>query len=460
MAALTIAFSALAQPGLYANFPPNVRQSFAWGITDNLALTYEDLSTMVQFIFERNYGLTTEQAKERTLQISDSGLRKIAVNSFSIDYVEVPAETFHKLGVFKSAESQHIPKNELYSPIRFQKDGKDYVRWFIHPLRQDRRFLNHIGNPPVQSGRFLGQFTESRSVVLQDTANGKFWSLKLSLPESVGPFKNKTLLAEKAEQQFKSSEIILGNKIKEGHESTGFIHEQEFMGIQSELWNEGQLVRSLSILNDGKLLLPYSAIFSRGLAFFLKALKSSEANVAREKKWLAEKPGKAAAELYHREAVIVNSNHSQNSVLLLSADGEPLSYERRDFDFEFDSQRKDKKNSPLKEILPRFNGSAQLDWSMTNGFRGNSYYSSIEAKIAHSFYKAFTDRYQTLRGKPLETGDFSKKIVYKDRHYHWDTKLLKSSQELKELAKEAGWKTLDSARSLGFQKCLNFYSEP
>lgn len=383
------------------NFPENVRQSFAWGITDNNVLTRTDLEIIAQAVVEKTYGLTTEAAKARVKELSVSGLRKVSTESFMVDYVELSIRELERLGKANVLVSQFMGSETLNSPIRFQRNGESFIRWFIHPLRKDLSFLEKLGNPKIESGQFLAQMTESRSLLIMERASGHYWTIKLSLPVSVGPFKDKTYLSHQAEIQFKSSEYLLEQQKNSVYRDTQFLHEQEAFSFKSNDINEGQLVRSLAILKKGGYLLPYSSIYSNGLSRYLAPARSQQHFVTQEKRWLGQEPGFAAANLYAGDGLIVNSNHSQNSLLLLSAEREAVKYIRRDMDFDLDGDNFP--NSKAKSFLsPKHIRTSGVNFSMTNGFAGKSYYQPLITNIVASFYASFLEQYKELKQKPTD----------------------------------------------------------
>lgn len=412
-------FCSKAFAQLTNSLPENVRQSFAWGVTDNFVLTRDSVELMAKFVLTKKYKFSEIDMNEKIKDLSDANLRQLAIESFLIDYVEVSEEYLNKVGRFSAEFSKYLNSTENSSPIRFKRNGQSFLRWFIHPLRTNTDFLKILGSPPIQHGGFLAQMTESRSLVLMNRISGDFWSIKLSLPAGIGPFvADKALKEDEVRSQFDASEHLLRQRKAGVYEDTQYIHEQEYAGFRMGDFQEGILVRSLNILKNSKnYLVPYSGIYSRGLAHYLSKSISNEQISKLENKWLGEEPGKAAAEIYAKDALIVNSNHSQNSVLLMNSEKMPISYLRRDFDLDLDQNHEKAMNAP--RLAADIVATPMISIGMTTGFNEKkfAYDQGRASQFVLSFFKSFTHHYQVLRKqKPIEF-NYKNYIVYNRGHF-------------------------------------------
>lgn len=407
-------------------FPENVRQSFAWGITDNSALKIEDLTAMAKALLISK-GKSEQEVEAELKGKTDKEIKEIITSPFLIEYVEVAANEVEKLGRYFSGTSQYLPQE--HSPISFTKDGVEMMRWFISPLRSDRSFLNHFGNPEVKRGQFLAQLTESRSVVLMDRESGETWSLKLSLPEAFGPFKKgKEFQGYQAQFQFRMSEHLLKLKDQKKLPATQFMAEVGFSSFESADFSEGQLVRSLDALKKGRYLLPYSAIFTGGLEKFARLNPGIDPG-KQTKRWLSVEPGRAAANLFFVNGLSLNSNHSQNSLLILSPEKVPIGYLRRDTDLDLAV------NEPGADEVRSFfrvhaSDDVQLDYSMSNGLEATHYTQAEIERFAIDFFSSAVNRLQKLKGAPKLNWDIRKLVEYNNRHYVLDTNILPRVEEI------------------------------
>lgn len=410
-------FSISVQARLFNHFPENVRQSFAWGITHNLALKRDDLLKMIAIAFP---------LVKNPEALSDQRLRELLTRPIEISYVEIPVRQLKALGIYNYSHSNNLSADE--SPLEFNKNGETWARIFIHPLRQDREFLKILGSPAVQKGKFLAQLTESRSVVIMNRESGNYWGLKLSLPKAYGAFNDKTFTAEGAGQQFILSEHLLEQKKKGIYKNTQYLHEKEALGITIGEWSEGQTVRDLSILRSGGFLLAYDAIVSQGLAAFWPRILEGVELFKEEMRWLAQKPAEAAAHLFSHSGVSVHSNHSQNNLVYLSPDREWVEYYRRDFDWNY--IKKKAPESALSKTQPAVE-EGYIDYSLGNTFdEGTAHYSRHRiGQFAFQFAAAFFSELGRIEHWPRRVN--RSKILWmlhsrlsRPDHYSFDTQVL------------------------------------
>lgn len=370
---------------LYNFFPDNVRQSFSLGVKENGGLSRTHLEAMAAA------NLRSQKVDESTLitllgSKSDSQLADIATRPFLIDYYEIPEQSLLTEGEVTAERTQYNHSNEP-SPLRFLRDGKVFLRWFIHPLRPKPVLKGNLQSLQLKCGRFLGMMTESRSVVIQDRTNGHFWSLKISLPSAMGQFSNKTYTSKEAQIHFRNSERIFEQQKNGNLNNPQFFQEIEYVAFKMEGTDEGQLLRSLSFLKDRNLkFIPYSSIYTHGLHKYIASPemgpKAQGGLTDDERTWLADEPALAAKKLYDDIAAVLNSNHSQNSVLLINQNRQPLRFMQRDLDFDYDLDHKSSRHGLDKIDTTNKTHEIKLDFSMLNGFTSpeRSYYSEVKYK--------------------------------------------------------------------------------
>lgn len=383
--------------------PEHLLKSFSQGIINNAGLDVGDIKKMAIAVSRTRGEKRSDSELNELNNLSLIELKQLATQPFEIEFIEVPERSLKRMGTYTTEASEFIAPGEEASPIRFKHRGETWVRWFIHPMREDQSYRRFLGQTQIQRGRFLALLTESRSVVVFDRHETKAWTIKLSLPEAVGSFNDKSYPARDAQVHFRASEAILRSGALANHQDLGILPEQEYVGIESESFNEAQLVRNIDMLTPGKTLIPFSSFFTT--EFFRSGLNWNEKDKI---EWLARKPGKLAALIYEKMGLLHNSNHSQNSMLLLGENGRPLQMLLRDHDYELDKNHRFAEHTHRQIPSGIFKRTAYVDYSMVNGMkerfpkeRFNDY-----LKLALSYFYTF---FETLTG--LRNEDYDQKEV-------------------------------------------------
>ncbi|MBL7670709.1 MAG: hypothetical protein JNM39_09490 [Bdellovibrionaceae bacterium] len=382
-----------------AGIPPHIQKSFAIGLLDNVAVSEDHVRLCAAVVLSKRLQKPAEETQALVTKMPLRQVKELAVLSFPIDYVEIPQAQLQTQGTLNHGASEFMGLKDTESPLFFLKNGKTFVRIFIHPMRDASRVLRAFGDPPIQRGRFLSQLTESRSVVLHDQQTEGTWSLKLSLPNAIGPFTQKHFTAEFAAIHFGRSERLLSAYHNKKLSGVFHLPEEEFVGFKGQGIDEGMLLRSLLTIPEEALLVPAAAVLTKGLGAYLPhTLATSEML----KYLMAEKPGEIFAEILKELHLLNNSHHGQNNVFLIFQDGRRPEARFRDMDLDLwtgapsvsqegrpDSKRRSAHNE----------GGNFVDFSLMNGIPEGA---ALAVKpeeyvdLIYSFYRSF---FETLSAK-------------------------------------------------------------
>lgn len=377
------------------NYPANIHYSFAQGIIHNPVMTDDTVKSFAAEVIARTYPPKEQATYLKKLEkMTREEMMEFAIQVFPIDYVEVSESELNARGRLLSDLSKVHAAEAGDSPLRFMKNGEVYYRWFIHPLRKDLDFLQKLGSPTIQRGRFLAQFTESRSMPVFDTTNNQVWSIKLSLPQGMNSMGRKPLRAGGAKQQFDLSEVIQDLEKKGELKARTYFPEIHAVGFISEGIDEAMLVRSLSLIKPHQIFISYVAIFIAGLERYLpKSMKKRRMSIEIEK--LAIAAAEKNALMTAKTGFIQNSNHSQNGGLLIDSQTETIDPISRDPDVYFDGFNK--KVAANAKYLPAgsWQIDAVIDFKMRDAFKeaplnySIAEYNQIYSKYVETFQKTF-----------------------------------------------------------------------
>ena len=167
-----------------AVYPENIRYSYSLGLIHNGYVRDDIQWKFAATVVERNYSLSERKRvlgeSYETYYGEESTIHQFIGQPFPVDYLEIPVAELKKCGLFESIQNQEAL--EFNSPLQFKKNGVDYIRWFVHPLRTDTdQILKAFNRKRFLRGRFSAQFTESRSLIVFDSKSGGIWSIKTSL---------------------------------------------------------------------------------------------------------------------------------------------------------------------------------------------------------------------------------------------------------------------------------------
>lgn len=305
-----------------AVYPENIRYSYSLGLIHNGFVPEEIQWKFAAIVVERNYSVSERirvlGKSYETYYGEESTVEQFIAEPFPVDYLEIPVAELKKRGLFESIQNQEAL--EFNSPLQFKKNGVDYIRWFVHPLRTDTdQILKAFHRKQFLRGRFRAQFTESRSLIVFDSKSGGIWSIKTSLPrgQSISSGEDKTFLFKGAAFHVRLSQVIRRLEKKRRIKPKTYQVELAAIGFSNGLFNEGQAARSIHELADRNIIfVPGSAFYKLGLAHFIPGLPP-EQHLEQVKALIASSAEKNAT-LQAETGFVQTANHSQNSGVLIN----------------------------------------------------------------------------------------------------------------------------------------------
>lgn len=330
----TVSLAASVSP--LSSIPLNIRQSYFLGVAYNGHLQKNDLIAMAAVIQHLAQYPSNKFTEQELAQITEFELAQILTQEFEIEYIEIEASKIPKNIIFEEKINSYTSKEAAFSPLSFMSNGKKYLRLFLHPLRKDRSILKDFTNTPVQKGQFVAQLSESRSVLLFDKKTRLTWSLKLGVPDRIAHFVNKALTSEDAIEHIEISEKLSGLESQELIPQRSYLPEVHGLGFKGPGINEGQNLRLIAnAFKDGQYVIPNPATFTKGLAWLFPNLSANEIQ-SLENEVLVDQLAERAAKIYFHTGLLMNSNHSQNSGIILDKDGHAITALLKDPDFGID----------------------------------------------------------------------------------------------------------------------------
>lgn len=297
--------------------------------------------------FER-YAIVGELDEELT--------KKIVLMPAPIEYLEIPVDVLSQAGrLFKhQINVESLPLAKEY--MMFQRNGKDYIRWYIHPLAEKEeldifKILEEVTGetPKVKKGFAKFHFTASRSLVLFRQSYDDAISVKLSLPLAPGEFKDKRIRMNELSAWCRHNTYISTVLNKKGTEHLNFLYEPLGLGISTKTgFEDGMLFRDLSLLKRGYYLMPAFAIFNRAGGIVSEKNNSENSNSWWKNHFITPF-AKGMAEFRALTGEEHTSAHSQNVLAILDSDFKPTQQVAlRDSDFYADEVVFDQINTKIK----------------------------------------------------------------------------------------------------------------
>ncbi|MBC85674.1 MAG: hypothetical protein CL677_00725 [Bdellovibrionaceae bacterium] len=188
------------------------------------------------------------------------------LRAIRLEYFELPVE----LVDIKINVSQL--RTEVQDSLVFEKNGQQWVRWFFNPEDEMYRdkILAHFRESSgreleLQSGRFAGFLTASRSTVVKDLKTGALFSMKASTNRTGGPWQgsdgSKRLRGATAEYGVETSNYIEHNLPTEG---TNLRFAPEFASLKTKsLADYGVSFRDYEMFyNSDVIYIPFFSVFN------------------------------------------------------------------------------------------------------------------------------------------------------------------------------------------------------
>lgn len=240
----------------------------------------------------------------------------IKIEHFEIPYRAIVEHTAYRTN----------PK--IHSSLVFEKNGKKFVRWIIHPedthwYKEVEKNLIEKSIPYQRKSHFTGHLQASRSLVLTDPDTGVSFSLKTSTNQTGGNWKDKKQHWQDAKEIREVMDHVLTIREKGPIEHSAVLMDEPMAVGLVEL-DMAMVVRSLDgIDGTGKRYLPgFSALHEEvGKRIALK--NGFENPIDFWKKYYAAPLGIALAELAATTGMTYDSPHGQNFLIELDANDKP-----------------------------------------------------------------------------------------------------------------------------------------
>lgn len=313
--------------------PSNVRESFAYELTHNDGLSESDLKRLAKEILKRNHELSEDQAVVMLQEMSLTEIKKIASEEFFIEYFEIPKEVLKKKFSFYGGQAEDLGSDRVL-PDREIINGKEYVRFFIHPLSTNESAYSEF-HEFKKKGRYTAVFSASRSLPIFDIKTKQTWSVKPSLNVAPGLYSRKHYSANEAYIHFNNSQYVLNLPELESN----FLPDIAWLGmvdVNNSAIDEGQTVRDLKSYSRENRILSTASVFDES---FLTEM--AQANGMSEEDFYKEKIAKETARIIAamiKRGFYHNSPHSQNFVMVLDQNRKFKKMKFRDPDFSYEKE--------------------------------------------------------------------------------------------------------------------------
>jgi hypothetical protein len=394
-----VVFLSLLSPSTAYSWSENIRRAYTLEVFRNPGLNETSMRYMGAASLVAQGKMSREEA---LLHVNTLGMDKIKAllkQDFQIKYFEIPVDIFRALG---EAAHQKLSGDSQNQQV-IVRDGKKYVRWFMHPLHDSKymesKFSAYRGQENIRA-----LLTSSRSLVIWDPKTNEEWSLKTSLNKAAGPFKNKAYSSIAAAYHFEMSQIIDADLFLKAH----FFVDESFISMTNADFNEGQIVRSLKPYKSGESMMALASLLDASLG---KAVAAKNGYGDNWQQFIIDKIapeiGVISAHLYEKYGLAHNSLHSQNIVVSFDKNGKfsGVRFRDPDFDANLEKYRQVFGDSKADEFIAKSNirnsKNIAVDFSVLNGVTlamTDNQKQSFYKKLGQSFSAAFLSKVADLRG--------------------------------------------------------------
>ncbi len=282
-------------------------------------------------------------------------LLRVVATPIPISYYEIPLAALENEGMMKHelrAQADVFAEKSLF----FERNGRKYVRWFMHPLAHQ---------PPIESiasslrwkgvwlkrkkGPYRARLTASRSLIIDDGDPRHSFSLKLSLPRAPGSFQEKNIFMKEWTAWTRHNHYLSDLLTQFSIPELQFQYESVGAGLSGKQ-EDGMLSRTLSGLRDGeRYYLPSFALFDDQVPRWIAKRNGSSDPVAFWRKEFIQPLASALAKLRAHTGARHTSPHSQNLLIELDRSWKPTGRViLRDADFYIDEAQFRK----LNRVIP------------------------------------------------------------------------------------------------------------
>lgn len=363
-----------------------IQQRVAWEIMANPALDLETVKHLASYQVENNQnipaaistkithaidqiveddtnkrynGLSPKDKFSVLGKLSEIELYQLATLAGTAEYIEIPIillsqldkRTFYELGISGVEDA----KKHFY----FRKNDQTYARLFIHPLA-DAHYRKEILNEleiafdakfSFTSGDIKFHFTSSRSLILFEDPNYEdAVSVKLSLPNAIGPFRNKKIHLKEwnawAKHNIYIADQLMGKKL----DHFSFQYDVLGLGLKMDHFEEGWIFRKIDDSESATLLLPAFAVFHDQIGADIALKNGSNDPLGFWEQHLLHPLAKAMAEIFAYTGAKHTSPHTQNILIELDHNYKPTGkIVFRDADFYIHSDILDELNQTIED---------------------------------------------------------------------------------------------------------------
>jgi hypothetical protein len=326
-----VVFLSLLSTSTAYSWSENIRRAYTLEVFRNPGMNETSLRYMGAASLVAQGKMSRDEALLHVNTLDMSAIKALLKQDFQIKYFEIPAEVFRALG---EADHQKLPGESQDQQV-VVRDGKKYVRWFVHPLHDseyiESKFSQYRGKENIRA-----LLTSSRSLVIWDPKTNEEWSLKTSLNKAAGPFKNKAYSSNAAAFHYQMSQIIEADPFLKAR----FFVDESFISLKNEEFNEGQIVRSLKPYKSGESMMALASLLDAPLA---KAVAAKNGYGDNWQQFIIDKIapeiGEISAHLYEKYGLAHNSLHSQNIVVSFDKNGKYSGVRFRDPDLEVNLEK-------------------------------------------------------------------------------------------------------------------------
>lgn len=237
-----------------------------------------------------------------------------------IEHYEIPAELMHL--------NNALDKNDkITQSLVFKKDGKDFVRWVVNPedttwYKDVEKFMLEHGLKPERKTHFVGYQTASRSYIVVDPSSGVAFSIKTSTDRTGGAWKDKKQEFKDGQDIRMISDYVQSQEARLGFQKAIVMYEPLTIGIQSI--DQSIVVRDLAGLkNSDRVYLPGFSALHEQVGREIAAKNGSNDPLGFWNEHYVKPMARVAAEFYAKTGVWLDSPHSQNFLVEMTADLKP-----------------------------------------------------------------------------------------------------------------------------------------
>lgn len=323
------------------------------------------------------------------------------LRSFPVEHLEIP------LSVLSSDFAKDFDPKIQQALLFTAPDGTRYVRWVLHP--DDRKYGAELesrlraGRVPFKRGqRFLGRYTASRSLVLEDPESGVSFSAKVSTSNAGGNWSDKKQTGADA-MDIRAQDKYLSEALA-AKPAKNFVVMRDVGAVMAPGVDQAMVIRSLEQVQGNKTYLPAFSALHEDVG---RQIARQNGSINPTEFWrenLVKPLARAMAELSAEHGMSFESSHSQQFLVEME-NGKPTGrimfrdmgdvFLQKEF---FEGRRTPDllKNWEAKYITEK---RMDISLSLFNGTPRPSWVSEADAaRYAADFFQEFEQEFGTRTG--------------------------------------------------------------